>query len=99
MRACVRACARSGCLVELDRERGCLPTCSLFPFLFLAWRAFPSPLCEFCIKCTTCIKCIECVKRIDKVYKMYNVYKMYKVYKALHPPHPHHEKKKTPIQL
>ena len=39
-RVCVRACARSGCLVELDRKRGCLP----FPFSLFGARSFPFSL-------------------------------------------------------
>ena len=39
-RACVRACAQSGCLVELDRKRGCLA----FPFSLHGAPSFPFSL-------------------------------------------------------
>ena len=39
----VRACTRSGCLVEFDLKGGCRP----FPFPFLPFWAFPFPFLPF----------------------------------------------------
>ena len=74
MRAFVRACARSGCLVEFDLKRGCRYFC----FSLLGRRAFPFSLggaelslfpcendvenCMKFIKCKKCIECIQCIK-------------------------------------
>ena len=62
--ACVRACARSGCLMEFDPKRARLP----FPFPFGGAELSLFP-CERMYK----------VYKVYEVYKVYKVYKMYKV--------------------
>ena len=47
--ASCRACARSGCLMELDRKRGFVLFpfgAGNFPFSRLPFGSFPFPLCE-----------------------------------------------------
>jgi hypothetical protein len=43
VRACVRACARSGCLVEIKLKFTCAP----FPFSLFSQEAFPFPLWDY----------------------------------------------------